>query len=82
MRDGHWRLEACRILRRIEETSALVYAAVFMWRGGVYEGLVPLLEVFASGVQVWGGQALSHYQVNYKDSSVTSLLPAGICHSV
>lgn len=49
---------------------------------GVYEGLVPLLEVLASGVQVWGGQALSQYQVNYKDRSVTSLLPAGICHSV
>lgn len=50
MRDGHWGLEACRILRSIEETSALVYAVVFMWRGGAYEGLVPLLEVLASGV--------------------------------
>lgn len=49
---------------------------------GVYEGLVPLLEVLVSGVQVWGGQALSQYQVNYKDRSVSSLFPAGICHSV
>lgn len=77
MRDGHWGLEACRGLRSIEETPFPVYAVMFMWRGSEYEGLVPLLKVLAFGVQV-----LSQYQVNYKDKSVSSLLPAGIRLSV
>lgn len=75
-------LELAGFLGALKKPQLLSMQSCLCGWAGDYEGLVPLLEVLASGVQVWGGQALSQYQVNYKDRSVSSSLPAGVCHSV
>lgn len=73
-------LKHAGILGALKKPHLPSMQSMFLWKG---RGMrVPLLKVLALGVQVWGGQVLSQYQVNYKDKSVSSLLPAGICFTV